>query len=308
MANYSANDLRAGLKVMLDGDPCSILTNELVKPGKGQAFARVKLRNLASGRVWERTFKSGESLDAADVMEQDLEYSYTDGEFWYFMEQELNYPITMVDTDDFGRIDLDDYNTIVMPNGSYGRMLGKDKMDELKSWVRGGGRVIALEGALNTFADKEGFSLKHYADDKEKKAAGEKTDEEKEAAALTPYNERQKKFDAVRIPGAIFKLKIDNSHPMGFGYPNHYFTIKNNTSRYSYLPNGWNVGIIESTDSHISGVAGEKAKESLSKSLVFGVENYGGGAMIYMADNPLFRAFWENGKMFVANALFMVGQ
>lgn len=86
MANYSTNDLRAGLKVMLDGDPCSILTNELVKPGKGQAFARVKLRNLASGRVWERTFKSGESLDAADVMDQNLEYSYTDGEFWYFMD------------------------------------------------------------------------------------------------------------------------------------------------------------------------------------------------------------------------------
>jgi elongation factor P len=86
MANYSTNDLRAGLKVMLDGDPCSILTNELVKPGKGQAFARVKLRNLTSGRVWERTFKSGESLEAADVMDQDLEYSYTDGEFWYFMD------------------------------------------------------------------------------------------------------------------------------------------------------------------------------------------------------------------------------
>ncbi len=86
MANYSTNDLRAGLKVMLDGDPCSILANELVKPGKGQAFARVKLRNLKSGRVWERTFKSGESLEAADVMDQDLEYSYNDGEFWYFMD------------------------------------------------------------------------------------------------------------------------------------------------------------------------------------------------------------------------------
>jgi elongation factor P len=86
MANFSTNDLRAGLKVMLDGDPCSILANELVKPGKGQAFARVKLRNLKSGRVWERTFKSGESLEAADVMDQDLEYSYNDGEFWYFMD------------------------------------------------------------------------------------------------------------------------------------------------------------------------------------------------------------------------------
>jgi len=86
MANYSTNEFKNGLKVMLDGDPCSILDNEYVKPGKGQAFSRVKLRNLRSGRVWERTFKSGESLEGADVMETDMEYLYTDGEFWHFME------------------------------------------------------------------------------------------------------------------------------------------------------------------------------------------------------------------------------
>lgn len=70
---------------MLEGDPCNILENEFVKPGKGQAFNRVKFRNLKNGRVWERTFKSGESLEAADVMEIDMEYLYSDGEFWHFM-------------------------------------------------------------------------------------------------------------------------------------------------------------------------------------------------------------------------------
>ena len=86
MATYSTNDIRSGLKVMLEGDPCSVIDNELVKPGKGQAFARVKLRNLKTGRVWERTFKSGETLEAADVMERSLEFLYSDGEFWHFME------------------------------------------------------------------------------------------------------------------------------------------------------------------------------------------------------------------------------
>ena len=86
MANFSTNEFKPGLKVMLDGDPCSILENEYVKPGKGQAFNRVKLRNLKSGRVWERTFKSGDTLEGADVMDYELEYSYTDGEFWYFMD------------------------------------------------------------------------------------------------------------------------------------------------------------------------------------------------------------------------------
>ncbi|MDX1453172.1 MAG: elongation factor P [Oleiphilaceae bacterium] len=85
MASYSTNEFRSGLKVMLDGDPCSVIENEFVKPGKGQAFNRVKLRNLKTGRVWERTFRSGESLEAADVMEYDMEYLYNDGEFWHFM-------------------------------------------------------------------------------------------------------------------------------------------------------------------------------------------------------------------------------
>lgn len=85
MASYSTNEFRSGLKVMLDGDPCAVIDNEFVKPGKGQAFNRVKLRNLKSGRVWERTFKSGESLEAADVMDYDMEYLYNDGEFWHFM-------------------------------------------------------------------------------------------------------------------------------------------------------------------------------------------------------------------------------
>lgn len=86
MATFSTNEFRSGLKVMLEGDPCNILDNEFVKPGKGQAFNRVKLRNLKTGRVWERTFKSGESLEAADVMDRTMEYLYTDGEFWHFME------------------------------------------------------------------------------------------------------------------------------------------------------------------------------------------------------------------------------
>lgn len=88
MATYSTNEFRSGLKVMLDGDPCNILENEFVKPGKGQAFNRVKLRNLKTGRVWERTFKSGETLEGADVTDRNMEYLYTDGEFWHFMEPE----------------------------------------------------------------------------------------------------------------------------------------------------------------------------------------------------------------------------
>jgi elongation factor P len=86
MASYSTNEFKGGLKIMIDGDPCAIIENEFVKPGKGQAFNRVKIRNLKTGRVIERTFKSGESVESADVMEVELQYLYNDGEFWHFMD------------------------------------------------------------------------------------------------------------------------------------------------------------------------------------------------------------------------------
>ena len=88
MASYSTNEFRGGLKIMLDGDPCAIIENEFVKPGKGQAFNRVKIRNLKTGRVLDKTFKSGESVDAADVIDIDMQYLYSDGEFWHFMDPE----------------------------------------------------------------------------------------------------------------------------------------------------------------------------------------------------------------------------
>lgn len=85
MATYSTNEFKGGLKFMLDGDPCSIVENEFVKPGKGQAFNRVRFRNLKTGRVLERTFKSGETVEAADVADVEMQYLYNDGEFWHFM-------------------------------------------------------------------------------------------------------------------------------------------------------------------------------------------------------------------------------
>jgi elongation factor P len=85
MASFSTNEFRSGLKLMIDGDPCTVIENEFVKPGKGQAFNRVKIRNLKTGRVLDKTFKSGESLEAADVIDVDMQYLYSDGEFWHFM-------------------------------------------------------------------------------------------------------------------------------------------------------------------------------------------------------------------------------
>ncbi|KLU16932.1 MULTISPECIES: elongation factor P [Xenorhabdus] len=88
MATYSTNEFRSGLKIMLDGEPCAILDSEFVKPGKGQAFARVRIRKLISGKLLEKTFKSTDSAESADVMDVNLTYLYNDGEFWHFMNNE----------------------------------------------------------------------------------------------------------------------------------------------------------------------------------------------------------------------------
>ncbi len=88
MATYSTNEFKSGLKILLDGDPYTIVENEFVKPGKGQAFNRVKVRNLKTGRTIEKTFKSGDSVEGADVMDVDMQYLYTDGDFFHFMQPE----------------------------------------------------------------------------------------------------------------------------------------------------------------------------------------------------------------------------
>ena len=88
MASYSTNEFRSGLRILIDGNPCVIVENEFVKPGKGQAFNRVRIKNLKPGKTVDKTFKSGESVEAADVLDTEMQYLYNDGEFWHFMVQD----------------------------------------------------------------------------------------------------------------------------------------------------------------------------------------------------------------------------
>lgn len=108
--------------------------------------------------------------------------------------------------------------------------------------------------------------------------------------------------------GAIYQVKIDPTHPLGFGLEGKFYTLKNNGSRYAYLDNGVNVGIIPDAAAYRFGYIGNKIKPKMPKSMVYGVESQGRGQIVYLSDNPMFRAFWESGKLLVANAVFFVGQ
>ncbi|MDE0789514.1 MAG: elongation factor P [Woeseiaceae bacterium] len=85
MAKYSTSEFKPGMRIVMDDNPCIIIENEFVKPGKGQAFNRVRIKNLKTRKTLYRTFKSGESVEAADVVDTNMQYLYSDGEFWHFM-------------------------------------------------------------------------------------------------------------------------------------------------------------------------------------------------------------------------------
>ncbi|MBB1088965.1 elongation factor P [Lysobacter sp. SG-8] len=88
MASYGMNDVKNGMKILVNNEPCIITDTEYVKPGKGQAFTRVKYRFIKSGRVVELTMKATDSLEAADVVDTDMQFLYSDGEYWHFMNPE----------------------------------------------------------------------------------------------------------------------------------------------------------------------------------------------------------------------------
>ncbi|WP_299324634.1 M14 family zinc carboxypeptidase [uncultured Maribacter sp.] len=218
------------------------------------------------------------------------------GEIWNFFEQQLDYPISVLDEDYFTRVDLAKYDILILPDGrGYNSFLTTYNKEKIKDWVKRGGKLIAMGGAIDgiTTSDKD-FTLK----EKEIKKDSSNTIESFE------ISEREQIKSA--ITGAIFKATVDNTNPLAYGYSDTYFTLKLGSRSYNYLENGSAVYLSEGNNVPVSGFAGSEAKKKIAETLIFGTEDMGRGQVIYMVDNPLFRGFWENGKLFFANALFMV--
>ncbi|WP_378187117.1 M14 family metallopeptidase [Aquimarina sp. W85] len=216
------------------------------------------------------------------------------GELWHFFEKTLKYPITSIDTDYFKSIDLQQYDVLILPDGALSTYLDKTTISTLKTWIANGGKVIAIGNAVEAFVNKEGFDLK--------KNVANKTDQDTLGNKIA-YDQRERESVKNFVTGTIFKTKIDASHPMAFGYTNHYFSLKLGADSYKLLQNGYNVGYIDIPKA-IAGFAGKDALKRLKNSLVFGEARIGDGNIIYMVDNPMFRAFWEHGKLFLVNAIF----
>lgn len=231
--------------------------------------------------------------------------SYGFGEIWHFFEQELHYPITPVAVRQLENITLSDYNVLILPDGEYQRVL---KDVNLVEWVKQGGKLIALEDAVAYLSTLESFGLKTYADEQEQQRIESEQANRHNEQQLAPYASRERRAISNGISGAIFRLRLDNTHPLALGYPDYYYSLKQGSDRYAYLNDGWNVGTLSGREDLISGFVGAGLQSQLSNSMVFGVEEKGKGSIVYLVDNPLFRSFWYNGKLLFANAVFLVGQ
>jgi len=121
------------------------------------------------------------------------------------------------------------------------------------------------------------------------------------------YENRERDGIVNNIPGAIYKVELDNTHPLAFGYGNNYFSLKLSGNIYEFMKNGWNVGVIKK-ENQAAGFVGSKTREKIKDGTVLGVQPLGNGSIVFFADDPIFRNFWENGKMLLMNAVFLVGQ
>ena len=218
------------------------------------------------------------------------------GEVWHFFEQQIGYPVNLIRYQDINRIKLADFDVIIMPDGRYNDLA----TDNLQGWVRDGGKLIAIENAVASLVDKKGFDIKRKEGKKDDKA------DAKSKTAVKLYADRNR--DAIRssIPGAIFKLNMDNTHPLAFGFPKYYYSLKLSDDIYEMLgDDDWNVGTIEK-NGYVSGFAGVQSKQKINNGMLLGVQSIGRGSVVYLVDDPLFRSFWENGKLLFSNAVFMV--
>ncbi len=221
------------------------------------------------------------------------------GEVWHYFEQQIQYPFTTIKTDMFTDVDLSRYNVMVVPEGNYSTM-NEDAQQALDKWVAQGNKLIVIGGAVNLFAEREGYGLTYKKGDDKKK-------EDPKPVERKLYKNRVGEFLQNYTAGSIYKISLDNSHPLAFGYRTEHFNLRLNNAHYAYLSSGWNVGVIENKKALISGYTGAKALDKIDNTLVYGVQRVKGGQVVYLAENPLFRSFWYSGKQIMSNAIFLVG-
>jgi hypothetical protein len=206
--------------------------------------------------------------------------AYAAGEIWSFFDKELDYKLSLFNASDFSRLKWDDIDVLILPDGKYRFLDNKESAIEFKNWIQNG-------------------------DSSSKQGSEKKQDP---YSALKVFANRQRDDLSDNTRGSIYKVDVDNTHPLMFGYPDHYYTLKMDSVVYEFIKkDGWNVGVVKK-ENLMAGYVGYKLAPKLKDGLLFGVQNLGKGSVTYLTDDGMFRDFWQNGKLMMVNAVFMVGE
>ncbi|MEM1215693.1 MAG: M14 family zinc carboxypeptidase [Bacteroidota bacterium] len=225
-------------------------------------------------------------------------YSNVAGQVWHYLEQRIDYPVHIFYPDDLKRWSGEDIDVLILPEGYYD--IDSSSARAISDWVRSGGKLIGIGAALASLSSHDAFGLSYMVSDADNTPAPPHDEQD------NAYSDQERRSVTNAIPGAIFEVKIDRTHPLGYGLDDTYFSLKTGTSAYGLLKDGWNVGTLGANPRSI-GFVGDSARKQVQHTLVHGVREHGSGTMIYLVDNPLYRGFWENGTFLFGNALFMVG-
>jgi hypothetical protein len=219
------------------------------------------------------------------------------GEIWYYFEQELKYPLSMVNISNRDKVDLKKYDILILTSGQYSKLA-----DTIVDFVKRGGRVIAMENAISIFSNVKSTSLAKAI---ETRAAELKATEKKIKSDDTTLLKRFEYENEMRYTlndrsaGSIFKVKLDETNPYAFGLGKEWFLMKRSAG-YPFLTTGHNIGYILEKEP-VSGFAGSKFRSKIKNTLVIGSEKIGSGEVIYISDDPYFRAFWKSGRVLIGN-------
>jgi len=221
-------------------------------------------------------------------------YSLSVGEVWHFVERQLNYPITLLNLNSFSATDLTGFDVLVLAEGRYRFLESKESFEEVQKWIQGGGRLIVIGETTTQLAKLDlGLVLRKE----------ENTAEKITSPAL--FKNRNRDQISATTAGSIWRVSLDASHPLAFGYPGFYYSLKTDGSLFELLKEGkgWNVGQTLQGGA-LAGFVGSRLQPILNGGLVIGQLSVGRGSISFFADNILFRNFWENGKLLFCNALF----
>lgn len=282
-SNNKSVNIKKSLKEIADQHAVKVhtISSGIIEGAKD--FGSADVKTIKAPKV---LMLAGEGMRALNV-----------GEVWHYFDKDLQYPIVLVNPKEMERIDWSEIDAFIMPSSTYTFLRDKTQAESFANWIRKGGKVIALESSVSQLSAQPWIKLKPMKQDTTLRA---------KENPLKPYAERERESLKEYTAGAIYKVDFDATHPLMYG-AKEYYTLRTNGTLYQYFKDGagWNVGYIKE-NALMSGFVGQNLSKQIKNGLVFGTESLGAGSIVYLADNVLFRNFWDSGKLIMANALFQV--